>query len=31
MLEGIKTLDVPLMKWKKHGENQCKLVVISKF
>jgi hypothetical protein len=30
MLKERKTLDVPLMTWKKYGGNQCKLVVISK-
>jgi hypothetical protein len=28
-LKKLKTLDVPLMTWKKYGGNKCKLVVIS--
>jgi len=31
MLKEIKKFNVPLMTWKKHGGNQCKLVVIYKF
>ncbi len=30
MLKEGKTLDETLMRWKKYGGNQCKLIVISK-
>jgi hypothetical protein len=30
IFKEIGILGVPLLKWKKYGRNQCKLVVISK-